>query len=211
MKSRKILLPLAALFVMTIAACNSGGVTPSYTVTFDSKGGSQVESQTVEKGKTATKPTNPTKANLTFGEWYKEEAYTNAFDFTSPIEADLTLYARWVCTVTFNSKGGSAVRKQEVNEGGKATKPTDPTKSGYDFVNWYSDEGYETVFDFANTTLTGNITLYAKWTLSVSPVLLSSVNPNVIDGGDTEFSVWTPSSNFVGHNIQGWATGNTFE
>lgn len=110
-------------------------------------------------------------------------------------------------TVTFNSKGGSAVRKQEVEEGKTATRPTDPTKSGYDFVDWYTEEEYENVFDFS-TPITQNITLYAKWNLSVSPVLLSTLDPDSVDSGDTEFSVWT-TSEFIGHTVSGWQSGCT--
>lgn len=111
-------------------------------------------------------------------------------------------------TVTFNTKGGSAVRKQEVEKGEKATKPANPTKSGYDFVDWYLDEAYTNVYDF-NTPVTKDITLYAKWALSVSPVLLASLAPDAIDNGDTEFSVWTPNSGFIGHTAGGWQNGCT--
>lgn len=110
-------------------------------------------------------------------------------------------------TVTFNSKGGSSVRKQEVEKGQTATRPTDPTKSGYEFVDWYKEETYENVFDFA-TPIVQNITLYAKWALSVSPVLLATVTPDAINNGDTEFTLWT-SPDFVGHTNDGWVTGCT--
>ena len=110
-------------------------------------------------------------------------------------------------TVTFHSNGGSSVRKQEIDKGTTATKPTNPTKAGYDFVNWYTEAALTNVFDFT-TPVNQNIDLYAKWALSVSPVLLASVTPDAVDAGDTEFSVWT-SSEFVGHSIDGWQTGCT--
>lgn len=67
-------------------------------------------------------------------------------------------------TVTFNSNGGSAVAPQSVQNGGKATEPTDPTKQDYTFDDWYLPTDLSTPFDFANTTITADITLYAKWT-----------------------------------------------
>lgn len=67
-------------------------------------------------------------------------------------------------TVTFNSNGGSAVAPQSVLSGQKATEPTDPTKDGYTFDDWYLPTDLSTPFDFANTTITADITLYAKWT-----------------------------------------------
>ena len=64
-------------------------------------------------------------------------------------------------TVTFDSDGGSSVDAQTVVEGGKATEPTAPTKDGYTFDGWFNGE---TKWDFDNDTVTGNITLTAKWT-----------------------------------------------
>jgi len=44
-----------------------------------------------------------------------------------------------IYTVTFNSNGGSAVASQTVNEGDDATKPADPTQTGYVFAGWYEE------------------------------------------------------------------------
>ena len=68
-------------------------VTPvSYTVTFDSNGGSSVPSQTVVSGQTATEPTAPTKTDYTFAGWTLNNA---AFSFSTPITGDITLVASW--------------------------------------------------------------------------------------------------------------------
>lgn len=68
----------------------------TYTVTFDANGhGTAPAAQTVEDGKTATKPADPTETGWTFGGWYKEAACTSTFDFSTPITADITLYAKW--------------------------------------------------------------------------------------------------------------------
>lgn len=66
-------------------------------------------------------------------------------------------------TVTFSSNGGSAVASQTVADGGKATKPEDPTKDGYTFDDWYLPTDLSTPYNF-DTTVTADITLYAKWT-----------------------------------------------
>ena len=66
-------------------------------------------------------------------------------------------------TVTFESNGGSKIDAQEIEDGAKATKPTDPTKEGYTFDGWYSDKDLKTAFDFA-TAIEKDTTLYAKWT-----------------------------------------------
>ena len=65
-------------------------------------------------------------------------------------------------TVTFfNSNGGTAVGSQTIDHGGKATKPADPTKTGYTFAGWYTEA--DTEFNF-NTPITSPTNLYAKWT-----------------------------------------------
>jgi formylglycine-generating enzyme len=70
--------------------------TPSYAVTFDSQGGSLVDAQTVIEAGMATAPGEPERAGYIFGEWYKELAYTNLWDFGSDtVIADVTLYAKW--------------------------------------------------------------------------------------------------------------------
>jgi hypothetical protein len=69
----------------------------SYTVTFNSNGGSDVTAQTVNAGGKATEPeTNPTKAGKNFGGWYADSELTTAFDFeNTTIDAATTIYAKW--------------------------------------------------------------------------------------------------------------------
>jgi uncharacterized repeat protein (TIGR02543 family) len=66
------------------------------------------------------------------------------------------------CTVTFDSNGASAVASQTVGQGGKATRPSTPPNPGNAFLGWYSNSVLTALYDFG-TTVTGNITLYAKW------------------------------------------------
>ncbi len=64
-------------------------------------------------------------------------------------------------TVTFDSRGGSAVEKQTVEEGKYATKPANPTRAGFEFVGWYDEDGYE--FLFETTGIWANRSLHALW------------------------------------------------
>ncbi|MBE9541002.1 MAG: InlB B-repeat-containing protein [Proteobacteria bacterium] len=66
------------------------------TVTFDSQGGSAVDSQKVDHGGKPTKPTAPTRTGHTFDAWFKESGCTNAWDFDSDkVTSDVTLFAKW--------------------------------------------------------------------------------------------------------------------
>ena len=67
----------------------------SYTVTFDSNGGSAVKAQTVRSGAKAPKPADPAKSGYLFKGWYSDKSLTKAYNFNSTVKSDLTLYARW--------------------------------------------------------------------------------------------------------------------
>lgn len=75
-----------------------------YTVSFDSKGGTKVDSQIVEHGSTATKPGNPHRNDYTFKGWYLDG---KKFDFSTPITGDITLVARWATKTSGGSNGSS--------------------------------------------------------------------------------------------------------
>lgn len=71
---------------------------------------------------------------------------------------------RGAWTVTFDTDGGSAVAKQ-IRANAPATKPSEPTKDGYDFGGWYTDEAFTTEYTFTESEkVTQALTLYAKWT-----------------------------------------------
>lgn len=85
-----------------------------YAVTFDSDGGSAVTAQTVESGKPATKPADPTKEGYTFKGWYLGET---AYDFATPVTGDITLKAKWEKIET----------PTDPTDPSKPTTPTTPT------------------------------------------------------------------------------------
>lgn len=85
----------------------------------------------------------------------------------SDVTVDVTYTAKDY-TVTHESNGGSTVPSQTVKYNETANKPADPTKSGYTFAGWYTEEKFTNKYGFA-TPVTGNITLYAKWTRNYTP------------------------------------------
>lgn len=81
----------------------SGGV----KVSFETGEGSKVDFQTTADGK-LVKPADPTRDGYTFAGWYTDEACTQAYDFSTPVTADLTLYAKWTKNaVNPGGNGGS--------------------------------------------------------------------------------------------------------
>ena len=66
-----------------------------YTVTFESNGGTAVPPEKVADGNKLERPASPAKEGYVFEGWYTDEALTLAYDFQSPVTADMTLYAKW--------------------------------------------------------------------------------------------------------------------
>lgn len=84
-------------------------------------------------------------------------------------------------TINFNSNGGSSISSLYGAEvGTKITAPTEPTREGFKFVNWYKDEALSTVWDFTvDRVPTNDITLYAKWEPIDVPVITNIMPVNV--------------------------------
>ncbi len=154
---------------------------PGYTVTFDSKGGSEVTSQMVISGQTVSKPADPIKEYFNFVEWCSDQACQTPFDFATPITGNIKLYAKWsnlpAYVVTFDLNGGKYgshdTYSQNVETGSKVTRPANAPKKDdnvsegvttkYTFVNWFADSICETLFDFDSTTINSPVTIYTKW------------------------------------------------
>ena len=131
----------------------------SYTVTFDSDGGTQINPQSILYGELAIAPTEPTKEGLSFLGWFDGDL---AFDFSTPIKGDLTLKAKWGrwITVTFDSNGGSLVSSLTFEAGKVLEEVVSPTRTGFRFDGWFLGE---TLFD-ATQPINDSITLVAHWT-----------------------------------------------
>jgi len=72
-------------------------------------------------------------------------------------------WGRPLFTITFNSNGGSAVENQYVYALDWIFRPPNPTKYGYDFAGWFTDDTTDTPFDFNNAYARYSKTLYARW------------------------------------------------
>ena len=209
-----------------------------FIVSFDSNGGTTVAAIEAEEGSKISAPTAPTKAadataTYEFAGWYKDSGLQTAFDFdTETITAAITLYAKWNATpveyqVTFNSNGGTAVATQNIAYGQKASEPTAPSKQAtaaetYTFAGWYTTADFQigTEYDF-NTTITGAVTLYAKWTSTPVEYTVTfetnggtTVNSQSIAYGskvtmpiDPTKDAPTPAQSY---NFEGWYTNEAY-
>lgn len=136
--------------------------------TFTADGTTLAPAQTIDRGGKFTKPAPPSKENHTFAGWYNGD---KKFDFdadTTNAPNVLELVAKWEkskYTVKFVSDHGSFA--DQTIEHGKpidTDKLTIPEVEGYTFDGWYTtNDTHSTKFDFS-TPITGDTTVYAKWT-----------------------------------------------
>lgn len=72
-------------------------------------------------------------------------------------------------TVTFDSNEGSVVESKTVESGSTVNEPTDPTRDGYTFAGWWTDETWTKQWDFTTDVVNANMTLYARWMKNEKP------------------------------------------
>lgn len=103
--------------------------------------------------------------------------------------------------VKFDARGGSATGDQTPASGSTVTKPADPTRDGYTFAGWYTDEAYTKAYDFS-VAVTADMTLYAKW-------VKNAVNPggNGGNGGSNGGSGNAGAGSGSGNGTSGQQTG----
>lgn len=183
-----------------------------YTVTFDyNDGTTSAKNVTVEKNSKVSKPSDPTRTGYTFKGWFTTKDGTTAFDFDKKIDGNTTAYAQWTInkyTVKFETDGGSAITSQTV-EYGKTITETTPTKSGFVFSGWYTDQDCTKTF---NGTVTNDVTLYAKWVAEPTKYTVTyHYNNNIDDKTDTvnegaTVAEPTEKPEKANHTFVGWFT-----
>lgn len=123
----------------------------TYTITFDTAGGSEIAPITQDYGTVITAPKAPTREGYTFIGWDKE------IPTTMPAE-NMTVTAQWKInqyTITFDTNGGSEIAPITQDYGTAITAPADPTREGYTFIGWD--------MEIPTTMPAENITLKSKW------------------------------------------------
>ncbi|MBR4164336.1 MAG: InlB B-repeat-containing protein, partial [Solobacterium sp.] len=138
----------------------------SLKVEFNTQGhGKNPFTRYVKPGNTVTEPLEPSEKGYTFGGWYTEPECTNEYDFSTPVNSNMILYAKWYADVkvNFDVQGhGYAPSTQTIPYGGTAEEPYNPSAYGYTFDGWYTEPECTTLYDFSKE-VKGDTTLYAKW------------------------------------------------
>jgi uncharacterized repeat protein (TIGR02543 family) len=137
-------------------------------VTFNYNGGSGSEaSRLVERNtKVGTLPTPDVRNGYIFDGWFTQAAGGTPVTDETIITTQVIFYAHWKAlsyTITFDSNGGSEVPPINADYETTVRVPTAPTKQGFLFGGWYTDNGtFNSPYVFTTMPFNG-ITLYAKW------------------------------------------------
>ena len=109
--------------------------------------------------------------------------------------------------VKFDARGGSATGDQTPASGSTVTKPADPTREGYTFGGWYTDEACTKAYDFS-AAVTADMTLYAKWTKNaVTPGGNGDSGSNSGNGGSNGGSGNAGAGSGSGNGTNGQQSG----
>ncbi|WP_035375950.1 InlB B-repeat-containing protein, partial [Haploplasma axanthum] len=136
-----------------------------YDVTFNTNGGSQLESIKVVEGKKITKPSNPEKLNSIFVGWFSDEELTVAWDFDQVVNSAVTLYAKWDLVsftksnvFTISEDGKIIYQAITVLVNGVKILVTDATEllliDGSLYVNALEDKTYEDILEINGELIT---------------------------------------------------------
>ena len=135
-----------------------------YLVSFDTDGGSVVESITVGENEKLNSVPTPTKDGYLFDKWMLDG---KEFNFSTKITKNITLKASWKkdsvkiekVKISFDTNGGNNIDSIEQIKGNTIGKLPTPTKDGYTFVGWHlNNEKFN-----ENSKINSDITLKASW------------------------------------------------
>ena len=167
----------------------------TYTITFDTVGGSEIAPITQGYGTAIIVPADPTREGYTFIGWDK------AIPTTVPAE-NMTVTAQWEInqyTITFDTAGGSEIAPITQDYGTAITAPADPTREGYTFIGW--DKAIPTTMPAENMTVT------AQWEINQYTITFDTAGGSEITPitQDYETAITAPADpTREGYTFMGW-------
>ena len=185
-----------------------------YEVSFVTEHGNAPTSQNVKYNGTADDPGKLSAEGYTFDGWYADEKHTTEFDFNTQITSDTKVYAKWTAKdyeVSFITEHGKTPTSQSVPYNGTATYPGKLTEDGYTFIGWYTDDTYDTEFDFTQP-IKSNTPVYAKWTANDYYVSFVTEHGNAPTSQNVKYNGTATDPGKLtaeGYTFIGWYTDHT--
>jgi len=177
-----------------------------YTVSFEANGGTAVAGISQNYGTTIVSQAT-SKTGYTFEGWYSEAGLTNKVAFPYTVSSDATLYAKWTVnqyTIDFETDGGTAVAGISQNYGTTIDSQA-TSKTGYTFEGWYSEAGLTNKLAFPYT-VSGDATLYAKWTVNEYTVSFEANGGTAVAGISQNYgtTIGSQATSKTGYTFEGW-------
>ena len=153
---------LAVIAIIIVAILLTLG-NKKYTISFDTDGGNSLESITAKEKETITLPI-AVKEGYIFNGWIDETGKIIPSIYV--VTKDVTLKATWISetadtiTIKFDTNGGSKIEDIIIVKGETLKLPQNPTKAGYKFVTWETENGTPI---YNEALLSESVTLYAVW------------------------------------------------
>ena len=202
---------------MTVYAIWQAVVPVARTVTFNVDGSVYVTRQTPnDSGIGANMPADPTKTGFNFAGWSVSQSAASAdFYSTTPVTANITVYAIWQavipdsCAVHFNIDGDITTEYVVRGTSLGSKMPSNPTKTGYDFVGWNTNSSATAGNFTASTTVASDMAVYAIWRIKTHTVTFStdgSTQTREAQHGSNLGTNMPPTPTKTGYDFVGWNT-----
>lgn len=188
-----------------------------YALSFDTNGGDMLQPLPIYFGETYPEVIpEATKTGYTFIGWYdapQSNVEANLFDFDAEVDGDATAYAHFEAneyTITFEPENGEGSFTDTGFYDDYFFAPdSEPTRDNYSFMHW-STEPFGEAYDFDDTTVTGDLTLYAVWDPDDYSLFFNTqggdpIEPMLIEYGEAFPELPTPTK--TGYTFDGWFTG----
>ncbi len=180
-----------------------------YTISFETNGGTSVTAITQNYATEVVAPEAPAKNGYEFVGWYANEELTIKYTFSTMPAEDITLYAKWnivTYDIVYNLDGGKFVdntyaKTYRIDSEDIILKT--PTKLGYNFAGWYTDENCTEIITEITKGSYGNLELFAKW--AVITYTIEYVMPDgTINNNATTYTIETDLTTLTNASVKGY-------
>ncbi|MBO6145332.1 MAG: InlB B-repeat-containing protein [Bacilli bacterium] len=188
----------------------------NFTVTFNSNGGSEVDSITKHQNETLGELPEPTKEGCVFEGWYTNEDYQLRVTSDTKVTGNVTYYAKWSVNnyiVTYDSNGGTSVEPVVKHQGETLGTLPEPTKEGFNLEGWYTEATGGTKVT-SETVVTESVIYYAHWGTDAYTISFNSMGGTSVASITKQYNEEIgelPEPTKEGYTFQGWYTSDQYD
>lgn len=202
----------------------------TYSITWNANGGTlsdgTPENYTIETEAIDPSAFAPTREGYTFDGWYADiDLNELATSIVTGSTGEKVFYAKWTTipySINWNANGGTLIdgtpESYDIESLNIDPSAFVPTRNGYEFSGWFTDENFETPATTIVTGSTGEKVFYAKWTAISYSITWNANGGTLADGTPENYNIETEAidpSTFAptreGYTFDGWFTDENFE